>query len=345
LSKRFIKLLSYLRAILRKGRKFLKICLDVLLSYCGRRKSTYCPFLWEYATIDRYGTVYSCCCFAPWPVGSIYKNSLSEIWTKSLRLKIARWLSCRGALHCFASCFIRFVCDQKDLIQRCKGNPDHPKSIMVVYGEFCNYRCIMCNIDRDSKVCLDSEYAKKNIDWSRAEEIVLTGGEILAIDPAKDLFLWLTREKNKKVSLLSNGSLITPEWAEYLVKGGGSLRIAVNAASAETYKRVCQGDFSRIIENLRKLVELKHKFNASSTVEFRFTIIPENAHEIAEAILLANELGCDVVAFGIATSGGDFLIRQEELRRQLKDKIRQLINDPKIAITIEKDYLAQLDLL
>jgi pyruvate-formate lyase-activating enzyme len=295
--------------------------------------------------IDCYGKVFSCCFAAPWPFGSIYKNTLSEIWAKSLRLKIARWLSSRGALHCFANCFMRFSFSQEELAQHCKGRPVLPKKIMIACGDFCNYKCIMCNADTASKLRLDTEYVKKNIDWPKVEMVILTGGEILAIPSARELFLWLSREMNKKVDVLSNGSLITPEWAEYLVKGGGRLSISVNAATPETYKRICQGNFPRIIENLKKLVELKQKFKTPCEIRFGFTIIPENAHEIADAIVLANSLGCDVLGFSFATSGKEFLAQQEDLRRQLKVKITQVINDPKVAIAIEKNYLAELGLL
>lgn len=342
---KFRKLRSCLWVAMRKASKLLKICFNVLLSYCGRRKSTYCPFLWEFATIDRYGKVFSCCRFAPWPLGNIYKNTLTEIWAKSWKLKIARWLSSRGALHCFARCFIRSLCDQKESARRCKGRPAHPKNIMLVCGEFCNHKCLMCNTDRDSKVCLDIEYAKKNIDWPKIEETTLTGGEVLAIDSAKELFLWLTREMNKKVDILSNGSLINPEWAERLARGGGCVTVSVNAASGETYKRVCQGEFLRTVENLKRLAELKRKLNSPSLIRFKFTVIPENAHEIAQAILLANELGCDEVIFGFATGGREFLAREEGLRRQLKTRIAQLMSDPKVHISIERNYLTQLNLL
>lgn len=296
------------------------------------------------AMINRYGKVFSCCCCAPWSLGSIYKNTLSDIWKNSIRLKIARWLSSRGALHCFANCFTRLYFDQKKVASLCKGSPAYPKSIMLAYGDFCNYKCVMCNTDRESKVYLDTEYVKKNIDWSKIDEIQLTGGEPLAIAPARELFLWLTRQQNKKVEILSNGSLITPEWAEYLVKGGSRLCISVNAATEETYKHVCQGDFVRIIENLKKLVELKRKFNSSCIIKFAFTIIPENAHEIADAIALSNDLGCDVIGFGYATSGKEFLTQQEYLRRQLKVKIAQVLNDPKVTIIVEKEYLSELGL-
>jgi len=203
----------------------------------------------------------------------------------------------------------------------------------------------MCTADTGSSVYLNTEYVKKNIDWSKVEKIVLTGGEILAIAPAKELFLWLTREEKKKVDILSNGSLITPEWAEYLVRGQGCLSISVNAATAGTYKRICQGDFSRIIENLKKLVELKRRLKTSSVIRFTFTIIQENAHEIADAIVLANDLGCDVLGFGFATSGREFLARQQDLCRQLKARITQLVNDPKVTVAIEKAYLTEAGLL
>ena len=77
----------------------------------------------------------------------------------------------------------------------------------------------MCWQDHHNNVMLDSELLKKNIDWSRVENIEFQGGEVLAMKGAKKIYLWLTKEMDKKINLITNGTLISDEWAEHLLYG------------------------------------------------------------------------------------------------------------------------------
>ncbi len=203
----------------------------------------------------------------------------------------------------------------------------------------------MCYQDHRSKVVLNSEVIRKNIDFSGIEDIDFQGGEILAMKNAREMYLWLTKELHKKVNLITNGILINEEWADHLVKGSNWIQISVNAATKEIHETVNRNsNFARVIDNIKKLTHLKNEYGSDVKIAYKFTIVPENIHEVRDAITLADDLGCDQIAFGFDASIPGFLQGNEQLRENIKNSISQLRNKG-LKIDIENKRLEQLGLL
>ena len=322
----------------------IKCCKTIIKNQIGSRSNTCCRYLWDRVFIDQDGSVYICCHAKPVIIGNIYKHDLFNIWTKSISLKILRWMSLNKGLYCNSACNSH---PDKD-----KENIDHypkfmtyPKIIRIQCGEFCNLKCIMCWQNHNSKSFVDNNMLKKNIDWHQAKEIEFQGGEILAMKNARELYLWVTQQMNKKVNLVTNGILINDEWAEYLVRGSKWLRISVNAATKKTHELVNEGsNYERVIDNIKKLVHLKRQYNLDTRIMFRFTIVPENIHEIADAIEFAESLGCDEIKYGYDDPVPDFLKEHKILKEQLKNRVSQLVNS-NLNIKIEQIRLGRLGLL
>jgi len=233
----------------------------------------------------------------------------------------------------------------KNPIDKRSQVPDYPESIMLHFGDMCNIMCKMCCRDAASKVVLDSETLKKNINWGPFKEIILLGGEILFMEQAKDFYLWLTQVKHKKANIYTNGLLINDEWAEHLIKGSDWIYISVNAASEKIYKEVCGNDFSKVVNNIKKLIFLKNKLGLKVKIIYSFTIITNNVYEIADAIRFANDLGCDSISFCQDTGGKQLILENSELKEKLKGEILQLINNKEIKITILREQLLTLGLV
>lgn len=316
----------------------------IIKNQIGSRNNTCCRYLWDRVLIDQNGSVYICCHYKPVIIGNIYKHDLFSIWTKSISLKILRWMSLNKGLYCNPACNSHTDKD-KENIDHYPKFMKYPKIIRIQYGEFCNLNCLMCYQDHNSKSLIDNDILKKNIDWRQAEEIEFQGGEILAMKNAKELYLWVTRQMNKKVNLVTNGMLITDEWAEYLVKGSRWIRISVNAVTKKTHEIVNIGsNYEKVIDNIKKLIHLKRQYNLDTRIIFRFTIVPENIHEAADAIEFAESLGCDEIKYGFDHSVPNFLKEHKILKEQLKNKISQLING-NLNIKIVKIRLGKLGLL
>ena len=309
------------------------------------RKGTYCPKLWDSAFVDQFGNVYNCCHSRPGSLGNLYKTSTTDIWRKSPRLKLFRWLSRHKALYCALDCTLLSEAE-KNSTPRKQPAFQHPTVVRVLHGELCNLACPMCWQNHTDRLMISNEVLQKNIDWNRVEDIELQGGEVLAMKQAKEFFLWLTQEQHKKANLISNGTLINEEWARNLVMGSDWVSISVNAATQEVHEQInYKSRFPRVMENIRRMVQYKRELGAPITIIYKFSIAAGNVHEIADAIPVAAELGCDKIAYGYdVTTIPAYLDAHPELKAELQQKL-QIQMAANLPIEIETLRLKYLGLL
>lgn len=306
--------------------------------------ATYCHLLWDSAYIDQFGNVYACCHEAPGVLGNIYRDDMATIWTGSAALQGFREQSTSGRLECAPACNI-LTPEEKSGVNRPPTYGDHPRNIWVLYGELCNVACIMCPQDHRSRDALDREVLQRQVAWDKVREVELQGGEVLAIKDAKEFYRWLVDETRTKVNLITNGLLITEEWAERMVRGGNWIQVSVNAASKATHEIVNAGSkFDRAIGSLRMLVRAKRHQAAKTQIIFKYTAVPENLHELADAVELAAELGCDKIAFGYDQSVPNYLAAHPELSERLRRRFAELCAAG-LALAIERNRLRQLGLI
>jgi sulfatase maturation enzyme AslB (radical SAM superfamily) len=333
-----------LNNLLRKFKIIYNAIYGIVVNLIIWKKQTHCHLLWDSIFVDNKGNVYTCCHYKPWKIGNIYKKHLSAIIGESRLLKLYKFMSLNKCLYCSFGCTL--------IPEHLKGTRpalemkyNHPRRILVLCGELCNINCIMCPQDHRSKEVINAEIAKKNIDWSQYEEIMFQGGEVLAMKEAKELYLWLTRTLNKKIDLLTNGILINDEWADYLVNGSNVVAISVNAASKKVHELINNGsDFTRVVNNIKKLVELKRQQKQGVQIIYKFSIVPENVHEIPDAICFANSIGCDQITYGFDSSVPDYLESNGELRSSIKHRMASAISNG-ISIKVDKSYLERLGLV
>lgn len=223
---------------------------------------------------------------------------------------------------------------------------DYPRTLHILVGTFCPLNCIMCPQNHRLKIALNNAMLKKNIDWSRVDDIVIQGGEVLAIPSARQLLIWLIEKMNKKIKLVTNGLLINREWAERLVKGANWIEVSVNAATKQTHELINRGsNFARVLKNLKMLIDTKRSYNLKTDIRFHFTIVPENVHEIAQAVKFADELGCDLIAYSFDSPKVEiFLSRYKKIKEKIKNELSRLCNR-NLKIKIQRNQLEQLGLL
>ncbi len=223
---------------------------------------------------------------------------------------------------------------------------DYPRTLHILIGTLCPLSCIMCRQNHRLNIALNNEMLKKNIDWPRIEDITIQGGEVLAIPSAKELLIWLTEKMKKKIKLVTNGLLINREWAERLVRGSEWIEVSVNAATKQMHEFVNRGsDFEKVIRNIKMLIDLKRSYNAKTDIRYHFTIVPENVHEIAQAIKFADRLGCDLIAYSFDSPRVEiFLSQHKKMKKKIKDEISKLSNK-NLNIKVQRNQLHQLGLV
>jgi len=329
----------------RKFNRVIWILRAVTRNVFVERKGTYCPKLWDSAFVDQFGNVFNCCHSRPGSSGNLYKTSMTDIWRKSPRLKLFRWLSRHKALYCALDCIL-LTDAEKNGTPRKQPDFQHPSNVWILHGELCNIACPMCWQNHTDKRMISNEVLQKNIDWSHVNAIELQGGEVMAMKQAKEFFLWLTQEQQKKANLISNGTLINDEWARNLVLGSDWVAISVNAATQELHEKInYKSRFPRVMENIRRMVQYKRELGAPITIIYKYSIVADNLHEIADAIPVAAELGCDKITYGYdVTKVPAYLDAHPELKAELQQKL-QIQLAANLPIEIETMRLKFLGLL
>ena len=310
-----------------------------LLKYKGSR---YCHWLWDSVFITEDGKVFSCSRREPGIIGDIYRESLQSIWENSSKLKIYRTMYKLKCLPCYYHC--NMILGKEKEKRNTIGK--YPKRVWIRCGLRCNLNCVMCQQTHKSDTFINFHFVKQNIDWSQVEDIRLTGGEVLAMENAKAIYLMLTREKRKKVDIVTNGTLINKEWAGHLVRGSKQIQISVNSATKKTHLLVNRGsNFDKVIHNIETMIAFKKMTQSVVRIQFKYTICAKNIHEIIEAIELAEILGCDEIGFGYDRATVPFILNKAtELRNRIKEGLESLI-ERDLDVRIERRTLNLLGLL
>jgi len=307
--------------------------------------NAHCNLLWDRLFINNKGNVYVCCLLKPGIIGNIYREDLSRIWKGSVRLNLFRLMSIRGCLNYFCQQRCIFMSELLEDNSTREVFLEYPRRLDILFGESCNLECIMCGQDHRGKTALDINILKKNVGWSRLEEITLQGGEILVMKDGREFYLWLTQKMNKKVDLITNGMFINDEWADYMTKGSNWIQISVNAATEKTHELVNKhSKFKTVINNIKRLVRSKSKNNSEVKIVYKYTIVKENLHEITKAIDFAESLGCDKICYGYDNPVPAVLTVNNKLKSGIKNEISNKLDNKNLRIHLNRDVLEFLGL-
>ncbi len=302
-----------------------------------KNKTTYCYFLWEEAFINDKGNVYACCHQKPGILGNIYKNTLEEILHFS-KIKKLRSLSIQGKLRCHKNCTLLGERKFEDPPREIDYNYKMLTGIKILFGEGCNINCVMCWQDSNKKRELDPDILIDNIDLSSVKQIDLQGGEPLYLKSARKYFDHCI-SKNKQVSFLTNGTIMSEIWAEKIVKYSRTISISLNAATKVTHERINLGSkWETVLENIQLLKNAKTKSDSKMEIAGHMTITTTNLQEIPIFIYKYKEFGFDRIKFGFDLRVPIYLKLHPTIKKILAEKITTSIKQQpnKKAINIER---------
>lgn len=178
----------------------------------------------------------------------------------------------------------------------------YPYYLVVEPTNICNLRCPLCPTGQGligrEKGKLSFDNFKKIIDeigkyiyFLRLEN----WGEPLLNEEISDMIKYA---KARKISTSFNTNLtfLDEQNAKRLILSGlDHIKISLDGASSDSYARYrVGGDFNKIINNIRILVEEKAKLQAENPfIEIQFIMMKHNEHEIGKIKELCSELGAD----------------------------------------------------
>lgn len=162
-------------------------------------------------------------------------------------------------------------------------------------SNICNQACRYCNtaaFRRRVRATMPGEHLLKLADfykdWGIKATIIEGGGEPLMGENVPDFFDKLYKY-DIQAGLITNGSLLTENYAEILPFAARWVGISVDAATHETYKSIRgTNDFDLVISNIRRLCVNRGALD----VRLKFLIQPENYLEIVSFVKLARDCGC-----------------------------------------------------
>lgn len=168
---------------------------------------------------------------------------------------------------------------------------------------FCQLRCPFCPTGAKRKVrpesVLDPALFKKVIDELGKTLLhidFMNWGEPL-LSPHVCEMIAIAKKYRIETALSTNLNRLTPETAGRLVESGlDRLTVSIDGASQQTYgKYRVGGDFDRVIENLKTIIDKKKEAGFSRPkIMWQFLVFRHNEHEIARAREMASGLGVEI---------------------------------------------------
>ncbi len=155
----------------------------------------------------------------------------------------------------------------------------HPFTIYIEQTKYCNFKCYYCmhsTHDKTDGIFAQNGHRMQHMEFALYKElisqlselgikrIVFSGlGEPL-MNPRFPEFVQYAVDAGiaERVDVLTNGALITPEYADALIQAGiSNINISLQGTDAETYERVCgvKLDFDNFLKNLSYLYRHKGK--------------------------------------------------------------------------------------
>jgi len=162
--------------------------------------------------------------------------------------------------------------------------------------ERCNYRCVHCYINQPAGNATLRQQELTLAEWQHILDqmervgvlwLLITGGEPLLRPDFPEVYLY-AKHKGLHVTLFTNGSLITPDIADFLAANPPwEMEITLYGATAETYEAVTgiPGSYERCIRGIELLLERKVALNLKTMA------LTLNVHEIPVMKAMAENWG------------------------------------------------------
>jgi radical SAM protein with 4Fe4S-binding SPASM domain len=177
-----------------------------------------------------------------------------------------------------------------------------PIHIQLEPTTFCNLNCKSCGRSKyhETPKHLSLEDFEHIITQIRPLKMTLSGwGEPFTNPHLLDM-VGLARKYRCSINTTTNGTLLTPETCDQIVKSGLDLiKISLDGATPETYRKNRGEDrFVQVLDGIRSLIEARKRLgSATPFIRFNYVMSKDNYHEIANMVELAEKLGINAIYF------------------------------------------------
>ena len=289
----------------------------------------FCSSAWDTINIDNSGSIGTCQCPA-WhtrgPIGNLHQSSLREILNSTNSQKFKNSIIDQSYRYCNKS-----LCPRLHNLPFFAGfvridDAQLPTTVHLTVDTNCNLKCASCrnsqvystDIDPNAKHVFDSlckEY--KNFD----QPVMVYGdgsGDCFASAAWREFLNRDNLPKCFQFNLTTNGNLITKN-LDIINKIRSQLHsviVSLDAATAETYKKIRGGNFDLVLDGIKELTNLK------IIVHTQYVLQYQNYRELIQYQDLAKSMG-------VETYGVQKLFRWPHMNDQwwLENRLE---NNPKV---------------
>ena len=178
-----------------------------------------------------------------------------------------------------------------------------PQWFMIETTSHCNLKCVMCPHGHDAmpnKSDLDTSRFSRSFDFlAAADRMQLFGtGEPLMSAAFWQILESIDPETATEVSINSNGTLLNQERIDRLLRSPLSwISISLDAATAETYRRIRGADFQLVISRVQDLIRERNRRPLARRLRvfINMTLMQANIEEFPAFVDLAADIGADGV--------------------------------------------------
>lgn len=273
-----------------------------------------------------YGNVFVCCMsLVPTPIGNYLEQSMEEIWNSKTAQDIRHSILDGSYKYCNHKLCPKIqsgiLPDYNRLTPQEKAIVDSkqvvmspmPQRLLLCFDRSCNLSCPSCRthkivhgqgkeFDKSmylSEKLIEDLFAKPH---SNPINLMITGsGDPFASKVYRRLIESIDGKDfpNLRLDLFTNGVLLTPEQWQKLerVHGNiGMISISIDAATAETYKKVRGGDWQQLMDNMSFIGDL-WKTGKIKNYETNFVVQKSNFQEMSQFVRLCHSKNVQHINF------------------------------------------------
>lgn len=197
----------------------------------------------------------------------------------------------------------KIVHHQDKIKQLKQGKQTNPLQVQIIPTNKCNNSCKFCAYRLKDYLSNELFSDKSILSYDKVIETInclkemnvnaiqyTGGGEPLCHPDIYDIFKY-TLDNDIELALVSNGMSLTDDLC-YLLKDSSWVRISMDSCTSEMYSNlrgVSPNMFNKTINNIKKLVEYKHK----NIIGVGFVVQEDNYKQIYEAASIFKDLGVD----------------------------------------------------